>query len=282
MRSQSGPGATRTFVSIPTSPLTELEPALFRALLLRRLRAPLPLAGRNCRCHRSLDPMADHLAACAPSGLLASRGAVLERACARMCHEAGARVQTNVMVRDVNLGPLAPGDGRRLEIVANGLPLWGGAQLAIDTTLISPIRRNGSAQPRADEENGVCLAKARRRKEITYPELVRGRRARLVVVGMEVGGRWSQEAQAFVQLLARAKARAAPPLLRAAVQRSWSHRWMTMLSVAAQRAFAASLLGLPVTGTINVDGNTPSVGEVLVDARWTDAPAISRMPLVPP
>ena len=35
-------------------------------------------------------------------------------------------------------------DGRRLEVVADGLTLWGGAQLAIDTTLVSPFHQDGS------------------------------------------------------------------------------------------------------------------------------------------
>ena len=34
--------------------------------------------------------------------------------------------------------PMAARDGRRLEVVADGLPLFGGVQLAIDTTLVSP------------------------------------------------------------------------------------------------------------------------------------------------
>ena len=37
-------------------------------------------------------------------------------------------------------------DGRRLEVVADGLPLHGGAQLAIDTTMVSPLHSNGVAR----------------------------------------------------------------------------------------------------------------------------------------
>ena len=49
------------------------------------------------------------------------------RAAARACYEAGARVATNVALRDLNLGvPIS--DGRRLEVVANGLPAFGGIQ----------------------------------------------------------------------------------------------------------------------------------------------------------
>ena len=87
---------------------------------------------------------------------------------ARICREGGARVATNVMIRDLDL--LAPGihDERRLEIVAEGLPMFGGAQLAVDTTLVSALRCDGSARPRAAREDGVALTKARERKKRTY------------------------------------------------------------------------------------------------------------------
>ena len=51
--------------------------------------------------------------------------------------EAFARVATNVL-RDMNVGvPLA--DSRRIEMLATGLPLWQGAQVAVDTTLVCPL-----------------------------------------------------------------------------------------------------------------------------------------------
>ena len=48
---------------------------------------------------------------------------------------------TNLFVSDLDL-PIAPHDARQLEVVADGLPLFGGVQLAIDTTLVSPVRNN--------------------------------------------------------------------------------------------------------------------------------------------
>ena len=48
----------------------------------------------------------------------------------------------NVFLRDLDL-PVAQQDGRRLEIVADGLPLFGGARLAIDTTLVTSVRADG-------------------------------------------------------------------------------------------------------------------------------------------
>ena len=104
---------------------------------------------------------------------------------------------TNVFLRELDFGLMNEADGRRLEVVADGLPLSGGAQLAVDTTKVNALRIDGTARPRAGHTPGVALA-ARRRKEGWYPELVGPRaRSRLVVFGVEVGGRWSGESQNF-------------------------------------------------------------------------------------
>ena len=135
-----------------------------------------------------------HRAACAVAGVLGRRGFPLECAAAQICREAGARVTTNVHVRDMDLAVFNNLDGRRLEVVADGLTLWHGAQLAIDTTLVSPLHQDGSARARAADHNGAALVDARRRKERTYPELSGdGGRACLVVLATEVGGRWTEE-----------------------------------------------------------------------------------------
>ena len=86
--------------------------------------------------------------------------------------------------RDLNLDVPAA-DGRRIEVVANGLPSWQGAQIAVDATIVSPVRREGSARPGADSEPGLVLAQALDRKHRTYPELQRARRCKLVVFGVE-------------------------------------------------------------------------------------------------
>ena len=110
---------------------------------------------------------------------------------------------TNVRVRDMDLGEFNALDGRRLEVVADGLSLWRGAQLAIDTTLVSLLSRDGSTTE---------LHHRGRRKEATYPELSgEGGRALLAA---EVGGRWSVETAQFLSALAKAKAQSAPHLLQ--------------------------------------------------------------------
>ena len=101
-----------------------------------------------------------------------------ERAAARICREAGARVTTNTLVRDLN-APVDRLDDRRIEVIANGLPLWNGAQLAVDTTIVSPITRDAVPRSRRDLARPVALLDARRQKERTYPELFRSSRCRL-------------------------------------------------------------------------------------------------------
>ena len=105
--------------------------------------------------------------------------------------KAGARVTTNVFVRDLDMGVPNALDGRRLEVVADGLPLHGGAQLAIDTTMVSPLHADGTPHRLAATIDGAACVDARRRKERTYlNSLHRGAeqswlflRLKLVVVG---------------------------------------------------------------------------------------------------
>ena len=222
--SQGGTCAARVFTVTPSLQEFRVPNPHFRTLLLRRLRLPLSLSSRICSCRRFLDPFGDHRAACSTSGVLGARGAPLERVLARICREAGARVGWNVFLRDLNLdAPVA--DARRIEVVANGLPLWHGVQLAVDTTLVSPVRRDGTARLHAAVRPGVALQAASRRKRVrTYPEVVRAQRCRLVVFGLEVGGRWSAEAFYFLRKLARSRARDAPRQLRAAATHAFLHR----------------------------------------------------------
>ena len=65
-----------------------------------------------------------------------------------------------------------------------------------------------------------------------------------VVVGTEVGGRFSTEVVQFLRLLAQHRAAAVPRLLRPAAISAWVARWSGLHAVAAQRVFAASLLGV--------------------------------------
>ena len=97
--------------------------------------------------------------------------------------EVPARIRANVFVRDMDLAELNRLDNRRIEIVADGLHLFRGVQLATDTTMVSPLHRDGMARRGTAQQNGKALEEARRRTERTYPELAgEGGRARLVVL----------------------------------------------------------------------------------------------------
>ena len=94
--------------------------------------------------------------------------------------------------------------------------------LAINTTSVSPLRRDGTARRTAADRNGV--AQGRRLKETTYPELSgEDGRARLVVLAAEIGGRWWM-AQ-FLRALAKARAQSVPLLLQNRVKAAWLRRW---------------------------------------------------------
>ena len=141
----------------PANFLSRIDSHLLRVLLLRRLRLPLPLSARQCRCGRPLDAFGHHHAACAGAGVLGRRGFPVESAGARICREAGGRVVANAILRDFDLVAPNPRDQR----------FFGGAQLAVDTTLVSPLHCDGSPHPGAANVDGAVLAVARRRKERT-------------------------------------------------------------------------------------------------------------------
>ena len=118
----------------------------FPRVLLRRLRQALFLSVRNCRCGRPLDTGGHHRAACARAGVLGRRGFALERVAAS--REARGRVRTNIL-------PIA--DGRKLEVVVDGLLLQGRAQLAVDTTLVCALHPHGRPRLDAARHDGVAL-----------------------------------------------------------------------------------------------------------------------------
>ena len=69
-----------------------------------------------------------------------------------------------------------PGDERRIEVIASGLPVCGGSQLAIEITVRCPPHADSSHKAAADWEDGVTAKRARGDKERKYPELTMGGR----------------------------------------------------------------------------------------------------------
>ena len=149
-------------------------------------------------------------------------------------------MQPNALLRDMNVG-VSSADERCVEVLASGLPCYGGAQLAVDVTLRGFLTAHGES--RIGSLTGAEFLKtARADKERKYTELTRGKRCRLVVLALSTGGRWSTEAIQFIQDLAWARARSVPPYMRASVAFAWQRRWARMLSVSAASAFANALV----------------------------------------
>ena len=240
LRSHAGPGASAAICGAPTGPEFTLSPPVFRTMILERLRLPLDIAEARCECGGFVDSLGRHRAACPRSGRLRSRAVAPERTLARICREAGAVVRCNVKLREMNV-TVAANDEREVEVLASGLPLEHGAQLAVDVTLRSAVTASGRACPNAAVVDGVVANAARRDKERKYAELVEGLRCKLVVVAIETGGRWSAEACNFVENLAWAKSREVAPVLQRSAFSAWRRRWTRMLSVSCCRAFAGSL-----------------------------------------
>ena len=68
---------------------------------------------------------------------------------------------------------------------------------------------------------------------------IAARRQRLLVLAVEVGGRWNADSQALVRQLVQVRALRAPPALGAAASTVCTRRWWGMLSTAVQHAVAA-------------------------------------------
>ena len=156
--------------------------------------------------------------------------------------EGGARVRTNVLVSDLNVRGVDVNDGRRLEIVAEGLPLYHGIQLAIDATLVSPLGRNNHPRCNSNNQDGAVLHEARLKKQRTYRDIVQSRRCHLLTAGLEIGGRWSEEFSGFIRHLAKNKAKDSPPFLFRSSQQILQRRWQGLIAVAAQKSLMKSIL----------------------------------------
>ena len=119
---------------------------------------------------------------------------------------------------------------------------------------------------RAAEADGAAAQSARADKEAKYPEIKESNRCQLVVVALETGGRWAQEAWDFIEELAWAKALEAQPAVRKAAVGGWARRWRRMLATSAASAFASSLVAPAGSlGCWAAAGPEPFLDEVVAD-----------------
>ena len=170
-------------------------------------------------------------------------------------------MRCNAKLRDMNVRVHA-NDEQSIEVLASGLVMNHGAQLAVDITLRSAVTANGRACPNATTVDGAVLTKARLDKENKYAELVESDRCQLLVVGIETGGRWSNEASSFIEGLAASRAREAPVALRFSSFLALRKKWCRMLSVSC-RAFCGFVVSTADDQLTSADGAAPELADLL-------------------
>ena len=286
--SQGGPFASQFLQALPTKAQLQLENAHLQCLLRRRLR--IPLADGLCSCpatsHGSgrtysklevaLDAFGDHLASCMRTGRVQRRANVVEKIWMQVFKEAGGTVVPNEKLRNMRIG-VDPEDNRRVEFCVYNLT---GVPLLCDATQVSPLAQNGTPHPKCAVEAGVALEVAVERKNSTYREAQQNAgQVKLQTLACEVGGRWHSDCITWVGRLAKMKASAELPHLQRAAEFAWHSRWWSLLSVAAQRAFALSLIEVDCEAIKPLADFEPKVGAVLADVRYELESVVSRLPL---
>ena len=134
------------------------------------------------------------------------------------------------------------------------------------TPRLCALHHDGIPRRSTATKDGVAIQAAHKKNVATYPDLSgQMRRAHLVIMAVEVGGRWSEETRAFVSALAIARARSETPLMRRRAEQAWRMRWGGMLASAMAWAVASSLLDLPHSH--GGDGITPAAHVALTRVR---------------
>ena len=133
-------------------------------------------------------------------------------------------------------------DSRRLEVVVDGLSLFGGAQLAIDTTLVSPLSLGTGLHG-----HDVPLLAALRwiGQEFGKRDAIRSSQ---VTMGGHAWSSWQEKSAArfssetaqFLRCLASDKVRSTPLILKGRIHAALIRRWSAMLGCSAARSYALS------------------------------------------
>ena len=158
--------------------------------------------------------------------------------------EAGGSVPRRNVERLLRDTPVVvpPDDQRRLDLVVPGTGLHRGVPLLCDATCVTPITGTGLARPGCLTVDGGAVGAATSRCRADYAEVVASPAAHLLCLGVEVVGRWGQDALATVPALARERARGLPARVRRGTQLRLQLRWWGLLGLATQRAVAHAAL----------------------------------------
>ena len=127
---------------------------------------------------------------------------------------AEARERELFCLREAGLPSVGANDHRHLEVVASGLAYQRGVPLAVDATVVSPLKATGEPRPGADKRAGLALRTAASTKRRDYKELVDSPVLRLVVAAAETGGRINAEAKALLAAAAAHRAQSEAENLR--------------------------------------------------------------------
>ena len=213
--------------------------------------------------------------ACVQTGRLTRRARLHEQAIAQILREAGALTRPRPYLRNLAVPGVAATDARQLDVVASGLPIYGGCTLVIDATLRSPLTGAGMWRYDSHLEDRASFPQARRDKLQKYPELAgQGLRLKFIVAAAEVGGRCNDELVDLVRRLAQHKASLFAPALRQSMRSILSRRYWGILSVATQRAVAQCVAP-------ELDPNAAAVfplPDLEVLLAGSEAPDVSRLP----
>ena len=161
LRSHSGPGASDVLCDALRSQSFELSQGSSEPSSWRESDCP-------CRSLRFVANVGFHWTtevATEPRavGRADSRlGLLLQSTLASVCREAGATVRYNAKLRDMDLA-VSANDHRAIEVLATGLPLYFGVQLAVDITLRCALASDGTAQPGAARMDGAVRGHGRTR-----------------------------------------------------------------------------------------------------------------------
>ena len=248
LRSSAGSHNARWLTAAPTCEALRLRGPVVQFLFRRRLGLQVIPMREQCEasgCNAALDPYGFHRSACTRTGRIHGRHAACVAALGQVLSEAGYRVRTERLIRDTNVA-VDQHDRRRMDLVASpghrGPGVRRGLALFCDVTIVSPHSKTGIPRCGSARANGATLRSAISKKHRRYSDVSCSGVAAFVVLGCEVYGRWCDDAVSLLKQLAAAKAREAPPVLRAAAKAAWLNRWWAMASIGVQRAVGEAQL----------------------------------------
>ena len=155
-------------------------------------------------------------------------------------------------------------DDRKIEVLAQDLPCFGARSWPLTKHCGAWLAGTVSPDHTPRRWTGQFSCKQEPTKRSGFQRLTTGR-CRLVVVAIEKGGRWSEEAVDLLWQLSCAKARDVPHFMTHQAAPVWERRWSRMFSTSCALAFAASLVEPAQNDHMcEAGGEPPSVAEVLL------------------